>query len=86
MISFRARLEQHRQDVLVLLEEITRTATVHANPDVAGAVRALARAHSHLVEELRFSPAIEGSEGAAISDEDSTPIDGISGATRKAAK
>jgi len=44
MSEIRERLHAHRNDALVLLEEVTRTAQLHSGFRLAGAVGHLARA------------------------------------------
>ncbi|HEV8582073.1 MAG TPA: hypothetical protein VGX68_23640 [Thermoanaerobaculia bacterium] len=84
MNGIRQRLEAHRDDVLVLLEETTRTARLYEGFRLAGAVSHLARAQALLGEELENlaggSKQEEASAGEqlAVANEDDTPIDGIS--------
>jgi hypothetical protein len=82
MNGIRQRLEAHRDDVLVLLEETTRTARLYEGFRLAGAVSHLARAQALLGEELEVlvggSKQEEAGEPPAVANEDATPIDGIS--------
>jgi hypothetical protein len=82
MTEIRHRLEVHRNDALVLLEEVTRTARLHEGFRLAGAVGHLARAQVLLAEELDGLPAVSkqepaSSEGGGEVPEDETPADGI---------
>ncbi len=81
MTEIRERLEAHWQDVLVLLQEVGKTAIQHTGFRLAGAVGHLARAQVLLAEELEGLP--RGSEKAPVSvegrlrDEEATPAEGI---------
>jgi hypothetical protein len=84
-MNVRERLEVHRTDALVLLEEVSRTARAHEGFRLAGAVGHLARAQVLLAEELfglpeRSKPEDGASEGFAVRSAergDDTPVDGI---------
>jgi hypothetical protein len=82
MREVRRRLEAHRNDALVLLEETTRTARLYEGFRLAGAVSHLARAQALLREELDNlvggSKQEEAGEQPSVANEDATPIDGIS--------
>jgi hypothetical protein len=52
MEDIRDRIQQHRTDVLLILAEVTKTATLYVSNELAGAVSHLARAHALLTEEL----------------------------------
>jgi hypothetical protein len=85
MSDVRERLEAHRNDASVLLEQVSRTARTHEGFRLAGAVGHLARAQVLLTEELFGLP--EGSKpedgssgGCALQPADrgdDTPLDGI---------
>jgi hypothetical protein len=82
MIGIEERLRTHRQDILILLEEVTRTAQMYAGVEVAAAVSHLARAQRFLAEELRAKAPAETrfparQEAPATGDGDITPVDGI---------
>lgn len=86
MSEIRHRLEVHRNDALVLLQELTRTAQLHAGFRLAGAVGHLARAQVLLAEELEGllgrskEEATSGRFGAPSPEsQDDTPVDGIKG-------
>lgn len=91
MSGLRQRLETHRHDALLLLREITHTATAHAGFRLAGAVGHIARAQELLAEELRGLP--EVCKDSASSQEcgepsvdlEETPADGIRLVKRKPA-
>lgn len=53
MSEIRQRLEAHRDDAEVLLQQVSRTATMHEGFRLAGAVGHLARAQVLLAEELK---------------------------------
>jgi len=82
MSEIRHRLEVHRNDALVLLEEVTRTARLHEGIRLAGALGHMAQAQVLLAEELfSLSDAAEGepqftAERSTQSNDD-TPVDGV---------
>ncbi|HEV8579922.1 MAG TPA: hypothetical protein VGX68_12670 [Thermoanaerobaculia bacterium] len=84
MSEIRERLKAHRLDVLVLLQEVSHTATLFSGFRLAGAVGHIARAQVLLAEELfGLSGGSEGVETSSSADpaaalEDATPVDGIS--------
>ena len=53
MSDVRERLESHRKDVLILLQEASRTAELYEGVSLADAVSHLARAQALLAEELK---------------------------------
>lgn len=61
MSEIRNRLEAHRRDALILLREVSHTATLHEGFRLAGAVGHLARAQVLLVEEME---GLAGESGA----------------------
>ncbi len=81
MTEIRERLEAHWQDVLVLLQEVGKTAIQQTGFRLAGAVGHLARAQVLLAEELEGLPRVSKQEAtSAVSgphDEDATPAGGI---------
>ncbi len=52
MNKIRNRLELHRKEALLLLQEVSHTATLHDGFRLAGAVSHLARAQVLLAEEM----------------------------------
>jgi hypothetical protein len=58
MSDIRNRLESHRLDVLVLMDETAQTARFHEGFRLAGAISHLARAHALLSEELDGLPSV----------------------------
>ena len=83
MSEIRHRLEAHRNDVLILLDEAAQTARFHEGFRLAGAISHLARAQALFAEELDGLPAASEERGAssqgepAMAGEDATPVDGI---------
>jgi hypothetical protein len=65
MSDVRERLESHRKDVLILLQEASRTAQLYEGVCLADAVSHLARAQALLAEELDgLSDASKQEEGS----------------------
>jgi hypothetical protein len=85
MTEIRHRLEAHRKDALVLLEETAKTARLYEGFRLAGAVCHIARAQVLLTEEIEgFSgssaqeaSSATGSVGSSAQNDDPTPVDGI---------
>jgi hypothetical protein len=77
----RERLQAHWRDVLVLLEEIARTARLHEGLRLAKAVGHLGRVQVLLAQELDGLPGESESEPASLAggppDQDDTPAEGI---------
>lgn len=77
MAEIRERLESHRQDALILLQELTRTAALYEGFRLAGAVGHLARAQVLLAEELEGLPRGSKQEPASAAggpqSQDETP-------------
>ena len=80
MSEIRERLEAHRKDALVLLQQVTGTARLHEGFRLAGAVGHLARAQVLIAEELFGLPGESKQEkpssGGESAGEDDTPPDG----------
>jgi hypothetical protein len=90
MSEIRRRVEAHRNDALVLLEEVTRTARLYEGFRLAGAVGHLARVQVLLAEELDGLPGVSKQEaarsqsgGPPSTDLEETPADGLRGVKRK---
>jgi hypothetical protein len=87
MSDFRSRLEAHRDDVLVLLDEVRRTARLHEGSGLAGVVSHLAQAQALLMKELDGLPEVSKEEPASpkdpSADPDDTPAERIRLAKRK---
>jgi hypothetical protein len=81
MSEIRERLQAHRKDTLILLQEVTRTAAMHEGFRLAGAVGHLARAQVLLAEELHSLPGGPQPEAASSTgtppSEDATPVNGV---------
>ena len=80
MNEIRERLEAHRFDVLVLLQEISKTAALHDGFRLAETVGHIARAQVLIAEELFGLPGESKETGArepAGTREDDTPIEGL---------
>lgn len=81
MAAIRERLEAHRKDVLMILHEASRTATLFEGFRLAGAVGHLARAQALLSEELEGLPRASKQETVSGEseprNEDETPMEGI---------
>ena len=87
MSEIRNRLEAHRSDVLVLLDEAAQTARFHEGFRLAGAISHLARAQALFAEELSGLPEVSKEEKAPTEepsvDPDETPAERIRIAKRK---
>ncbi|HEV8582137.1 MAG TPA: hypothetical protein VGX68_23965 [Thermoanaerobaculia bacterium] len=91
MSDIRERVATHRQDALVLLQEMVHTATLQSRYRLVVAIGHLARAARVLLaDELNGIPEESKQEKASAlevdgTDEDATPVEGIS-PNRKAEK
>lgn len=87
MSDFRTRLEAHRDDVLVLLDEVRRTARLHEGSGLAGVVSHLAQAQALLAGELEGVPEVSKEVPASpkepTADPDETPAERSRLAKRK---
>lgn len=83
MGEVRHRIEAHRDDVSVLLEQANQTAKLYSGFRLAGAVGHLARAQALLKEELAIlaeeetSPPLKDTTEPSSVANDETPVDGI---------
>lgn len=83
--EIRELLETHRQDALVLLQTVSRTAQLYEGFRLAGAVGHLARAQELLSEELEGLPrkpepkpvSPQSRAASTFESQDDTPLNGI---------